>query len=118
MPVRNLTRNVKPTNDVWFTCDHWTRKMLPIGQVGPYQLDETVEAYELRIYDSTNTTLTRTKTISAEGTGSPTLRAGWFLPYTAAEQTADGYTPGVSAIWCEIEQVGDNGAGPSERQQV
>jgi hypothetical protein len=118
MPVRDLARNVKPSNDVWFTCTHWTRSMLPIAQVGPYVLDETVEAYELRIYDSTNTTLTRTKTISAEGTGSPTLRAGWYLPYTVAEQTADGYTPGVSSIWCEIEQVGDHGRGPAARIQV
>lgn len=111
MPVRDF--DLTGTTDRLFTMRHWTRQAMPIGSVGPFPLDEAFEGYRLRIFDPTGATLLRVKHRDARGTGSPTLASPTFA-YSAAEQTADGYTPGGSeTFWIELEQLGDFGTDTS-----
>lgn len=101
-----------------FTFAHWSRLRYPVGWTGPFQMDESFEEYVLRIYDPTNTDLKRVKTVTSRGTGAGKLRDRW-IDYPAAEQTADGYTPGASeTYWVEFAQVGEHGEGRTWRQEV
>ena len=101
-----------------FNLAHWSRAALPVGSQGPYPLDETFEEYVLRIYDPGNSTLKRTYTKTARGTGSRALRDA-FIDYPAADQITDGYTPsGSETYWIEVAQKGDHGEGRTWRQEV
>lgn len=101
------------TYDRNFLFDYWTRKQVPVGSGTPsQQLDESFEGYAVRIYDPTGVTLVRTKTISSLGTGSNRIRGDRSCPYLAAEQTADGYTPGPTTTFkVQRVQLGDFGEG-------
>lgn len=95
--------------DARFTTENWTRTNQPYGTLAPYPMDETVEAYRFTFWDPTGSTIKRTKTISAAGTGAAMLRDTW-VDYTAAEQTADGYTPsGSTSFWVSVQQLGTYG---------
>jgi hypothetical protein len=100
------------TGDRIFSFDHWTRLQSVPGSVAPYPLDESFEGYKVNFYDPTGATLLRTKTISAQNTGSTMIRGAREFTYTAAEQTADGYTPGPTETFkVERFQLGDFGDG-------
>jgi len=90
-----------------FTTEHWTKEHLPVGQLGPYSMDEPFEGYKFSIYDPTGTSVRRTKYVQANPTtGSSTLRDKW-VDYPASEQTADGYTPASNeTFWVEVQQIG------------
>lgn len=95
--------------DVRFTTENWSRLNLPLGALAPYPLDETFEAYRFTIYDPAGSAIKRTKTISAAGSGAAMLRDR-FVDYTAAEQTADGYTPsGSTSFYVSVQQLGTYG---------
>lgn len=113
MPGRLFETEVNvSTFDRTFTFDHWTRLQSPIGSGAPYALDESFEGYTVNFYNPAGTTLLRTKTISAQNTGSSNIRGAREFTYTAAEQTADGYTPGLATTFkVERFQLGDFGNG-------
>lgn len=107
-----LTELNVSTFDRTFLFDHWTRLQSPVGSGTPYPLDESFEGYTVNFYDPTGATLLRTKTISAQNTGSSNIRGAREFTYTAAEQTADGYTPGaLTTFKVERFQLGDFGNG-------
>jgi hypothetical protein len=107
-----LTELNVTTFDRTFLFDHWTRLQSPIGSGIPYPLDESFEGYTVNFYNPAGTTLLRTKTISAQNTGSSNIRGAREFTYTAAEQTADGYTPGPTETFkVERFQLGDFGNG-------
>lgn len=120
MPGRMFTTELNVTTfDRTFTFEPWTRMQSVIGSGGPYNLDETFEGYSVRIYDPTGVTLMRTKTISSGPTGANRLRGAAEVLYSAAEQTADGYTPSlVETFKCERVQLGDFGEGRSWMEDV
>jgi hypothetical protein len=120
MPGRMFSTEIDVgTYDRNFVFDYWTRKQTPVGNGGPYQLDESFEGYLVRIYDPTGVTLVRTKTISSLGTGSNRIRGDRSCPYTAAEQTADGYTPGLLTTFkVQRVQLGDFGEGRTWTETV
>jgi hypothetical protein len=103
---------------VRFGVNHRSRMNFAVGASYKVPLDESFEAYTLRIYNPANTTLMRTKNITSIGSGSNEIRDKW-MDYTPAEQTTDGYTPGASTMfWVEIEQDGQFGQGQTWRQQI
>jgi hypothetical protein len=117
-PVRDITKTINGSNDVRFTVDNWTRTNISISQVGPYPMDETYETYRFDLYDPTGTGLRYSRTISASGTGTPTLRDKW-VEFTSAEITLAGYTPGPSeTFFIDVVQVGDYGDSPSVLQEL
>lgn len=120
MPGRMFTTELDVvTNDRVFNFDNWTRLQGVVGSGGPYNLDESFEGYAVRIYDPTGATLMRTKTISSQTTGTNRIRGDRSVPYPAAEQTADGYTPGPSETFkVERVQLGDFGEGRSWMEDV
>jgi Putative phage tail protein len=113
MPGRMFTTEYDlTTSDRIFGFDHWTRLQAVPGSGTPYPMDESFEGYKVNFYDPTGTTLLRTKTISAQNTGSTMIRGAREFTYTAAEQTADGYTPGPTETFkVERFQLGDFGNG-------
>jgi hypothetical protein len=113
MPGRLFTTETAlVTFDRTFVFDHWTRLQSVPGSGTPYPLDESFEGYKVNFYDPTGLTLLRTKTISAQNTGSTMIRGAREFTYTAAEQTADGYTPGPTETFkVERFQLGDFGNG-------
>jgi hypothetical protein len=113
MPGRMFSTELDLTfYDRTFVFDHWTRLQAVPGSFGPYQLDESFEGYKVNFYDPTGVTLLRTKTISAQNTGSTMIRGAREFTYSAAEQTADGYTPGPTETFkVERFQLGDFGNG-------
>ena len=120
LPVRSVSKTISPTPfDARLEVDaHWSRAVLPLGTQPPHQMDEPFEAYRFDIYDPTGVTLQRSKTLTAQGSGSPTLRDKW-VTYTAAEQTADGYTPsGTETFWVDVVQIGEFGDSPSILEEI
>ena len=113
MPGRLFETELNVTTfDRTFVFDHWTRLQSPVGSGTPYPLDESFEGYTVNFYNPAGTTLLRTKTISAQNTGSSNIRGAREFTYTAAEQTADGYTPGaLTTFKVERFQLGDFGNG-------
>jgi hypothetical protein len=115
LPVRTLTKTIDPvTFDARLTVTHnWCRAVLPLGTQPPHPMDEPLEAYRFTIYDTAGKQVRRVKTITASGTGSNTIRDRW-IDYPAAEQSADGYTPGASTLFTvDVQQIGEFGLGPS-----
>lgn len=115
LPVRSVTKAISASPfDTRFTVDaHWTREVLPIGTQPPHAMDEPFEAYRFTFYDPTGTNPVRSKTLSAQGSGSTTLRDKW-VTYTAAEMTTDGYTPGATeTFFVDVVQIGQFGDSPS-----
>lgn len=115
LPVRTLTKTINPTTfSARFTVQYnWSRAVLPLGTQPPHPMDEPLEAYRFTIYDPAGLQVRRIKTITASGTGSNTIRDRW-IDYPAAEQSADGYTPGASTLFAiDVQQVGEYGLGPS-----
>ena len=107
------------TTDRTFNFENWTRLSEPVGQGGPFNLDESFEGYAVRIYDPTGVTLLRTKTITSQTTGTNRIRGDRSVPYPAAEQTADGYTPGPTETFkVERVQLGDFGEGRTWMEDV
>ena len=122
-PIREVTvdRGGSPF-DVVFTTFPWSRRNYPVGATGAYgagttyPIDDQSFSFELRIYDPTGVTLQRTKSYTAAPGADIT---GVDLPYTAAEQTADGYTPSaVETFVIEPVQIGDYGDGQVVRQEI
>lgn len=84
------------SNNITFTWQRRTRlSVRMIGALGiSVPLGEDAEAYELDVYaDGTYTTVVRTISASAE-----------TASYTAAQQTADGLTPG-DPVNCKLYQI-------------
>ena len=107
------------TYDRTFVFENWSRLQTVIGSGGPYNMDESFEGYAVRIYDPTGATLMRTKTISSQTTGTNRIRGDRSVPYPAAEQTADGYTPGPTETFkVERVQLGDFGEGRTWMEDV
>lgn len=107
------------TYDRTFVFENWTRLQTPVGSGGPFNLDESFEGYRVRIYNPSGTTLMRTKTISSQSTGTNRIRGDRSVPYPAAEQTADGYTPGaLTTFKVERMELGDFGEGRSWMETV
>ena len=107
------------TTDRTFGFDNWTRLSEPVGSGAPFPLDESFEGYAVRIYDPTGVTLMRTKTLTSQTTGTNRIRGDRSVPYPAAEQTADGYTPGPTETFkVERVQLGDFGEGRSWMEDV
>lgn len=117
--LRDLTKKYDAgTQAVTFTVANWTRTNIPPGTVGPYPLDEPHEAYLFTIYDPTGQTALRQITKTAQGSGAAVLRDPSIV-YTAAEQTADGYTPGPSeTFWVDVQQIGQYADSPSILQEI
>ena len=122
-PIREVTvdRGGSPF-DVVFGVFPWSRRNYPVGATGAYgagttyPIDDQSFSFELRIYDPTGVTLQRTKSYTAAPGADIT---GVDLPYTAAEQTADGYTPSaVETFVIEPVQIGDYGDGQVVRQEI
>lgn len=118
MPVRSIVKTIKPNNDVRFTVEHWTRTVRPLGNTGPYPLDEDFEEYRFDLYNEAGNAIARRRTKSARGTGSVALRDKW-IEFTAAEITAAGYTPGPGeTFWIDVAQLGNYGESPSVLQEL
>lgn len=124
LPIRKLVKTIGPSPfQVRFETEHWTKEHLPVGQVGPYSMDEPFEAYKVSIYDPSGNGVRRIKWLTATpATGTPTLRDK-FVDYTPAEQTADGYTPsGATTFVVDVQQVGFlgtvNGLSDSNKRTV
>lgn len=119
LPVRQLQKAIDPTPfDVRITVGaNWSRDVLPIGTQPPHPVDVLPEAYRFTLYDATGAQVRITRTVSAAGTGTPTLRDRWVV-FTAAEQTAAGYTPSSSTTFVvDVQQIGPGGLlGPSIKQ--
>lgn len=121
LPVRSVTKTIDPTTfTARFTIDaNWSRAVLPLGTQPPHPMDEPVESYRFTIYAAGSTNFSqvrRVQTITASATGSNTIRDRW-IEYTAAEQSADGYTPGPSTSFImQVEQIGEFGASPIYRK--
>lgn len=113
LPVRSVARTIDASNNAAVrVVYHWSRDVQPIGTQPPHAMDEPVEAYRFDFYTADGSKVARTKTITAQDSGSATLRDKW-VTYTASEQTQDGYTPGPSvAINVMVRQVGQFGIGP------
>lgn len=119
-PVRDISKAIGDSPyDVRFSFSHWTRQPLALGALGPYELDESYESYEFRIYSPNGLTLLRTFTLTAQGSGSSALRDR-FVDYPAADQVVDGYTPGpTETFWVDCVQIGDEQRyGPSNKQEL
>jgi hypothetical protein len=107
--------------DVVFTVFPWSRRNYPVGATGGvdggvFPIDDQAWKFELRIYDPTGVTLMRTKSYTA-APGADLF--GVDIPYTAAEQTTDGYTPsGTETFVLEPVQIGDYGDGRVVRQEI
>jgi hypothetical protein len=111
--VRDVTKTIDGSNNARIRFAHWTRQVLPLGNTGPYALDETHEEYRVELWDPTGTAIRRTRTVSARQSGSPALRDRW-VDFTSAELSAAGYTPGPSvSLWLNVVQIGDHGEGPA-----
>ena len=120
LPVRSLTKTIGAAPyDVRFTvAAHWCREVLPLGKQPPHPMDEPSEEYRFDIYNPAGSTLVRQKHLKTKGGGSNSLRDPW-VTYTAAEQTADGYTPsGSETFWVDCVQVGQYGEGPSIKAEI
>ena len=114
LPVRWATTTIHPTtfSARLLVRANWCRAVLPVFAQPPHPMDEPFESYRFTIYDPTGRFVRRVRTITASQTGSNTLRDRW-IDYTAAEQSADGYTPGPSTfIIFTVQQVGQYGIGP------
>jgi hypothetical protein len=106
--LRRLDKTIFATPfNARFTTEHWTKDHLPVGQLGPYSMDEPFEGYKFSIYDPTGTSIRRTKYVQANPTtGSSTLRDKW-VEYPASEQSQDGYVPASNeTFWVEVQQIG------------
>lgn len=120
LPVRAIQKTIgaSPYDAELEVVAHWSREVLPLGTQPPHAMDEPFEAYRFDIYDPTGATLLRSKTLTAQGSGSPNLRDK-FVTYTAAEQTTDGYTPsGSETFWVDVVQIGQFGDSPSILQEI
>ncbi len=121
LPVRSVTKTIGSSPfDARFTIDaHWCRQILDLGAQPPHPMDEPTEGYLFTIYDPTGANAVRTFQLTVQPTtGSPTLRDKWF-DYTAAMQTADGYTPsGSETFWIDVQQIGEFGLSPSIKQEL
>jgi len=120
LPVRSVTKAIGGSPfDVRFTvAAHWCRQVLPLGTQPPHPMDEQFEAYRFTLWDVTGTQIRHVRDITAEGTGSPTLRDKW-VTFTAAEQTAAGYTPsGAETFHIDVQQIGTFGLSPSIKQEL
>jgi hypothetical protein len=121
LPVRSISKTIGSAPfDARFTVNyHWNREVQVIGTQPPHPLDEPREGYRLTIYDPTGSVIKRVMTKQAQPTtGSPALRDKWF-DYTAAQQTADGYTPSaIETFVIDIQQIGNFGLGPSIKQEI
>lgn len=120
---RRLTKTIGGSPyDADLETENESRAPLPLGQVGPYPMAETFEEYEFRIYDPTGSAVRRIKRISTRTVngvvGSSNLRDR-FVTYTAAEQTADGYTPsGSTSFVVDVVHVGDYGRSTPYKRTV
>jgi hypothetical protein len=120
---RRITKTIGGSPyDATLETENETRFPLPLGTVGPYPMNEPFEEYLFRIYDPTGSTIRRVKRISTRTVngvvGSPNLRDR-FVTYTAAEQTADGYTPsGSTSFVVDVVHVGQFGSSTSYKRTV
>ena len=116
--LRDITKSIGASPfDVTFTAAHWTRTNIDVGAVGPYPLDEPFEAYRFTLHHASgNGQAMYVRTKSAQGSGANTLRDP-SVTFTAAEQTAAGYTPSASTtFYIDVQQVGQFGVSPSTYQ--
>lgn len=120
LPVRSVTKTIgaNPYPVRFEVAANWTRRILPVGDQGPHSVDEPVEAYRFTVYDPTGTIQRATFDVSADRTGSGTLRDR-YIDIEAADLTTYGYTPsGSETFWVDVQQVGEYGVGPSIKQEL
>lgn len=103
----NLRRSTDASNNITLTWDRRTRSSVtfPPGSGADVPLFEASEAYSIDVY-SNNTFATVVRTLSA---------AAPSCTYTAAQQTADGLTPGA-AVNVRVYQVSANAGRGSPLQ--
>lgn len=90
----------------------WTRPANAFSEIG--NLDES---YRITIYDPTGSWPVRTITVETP-LGSSRIR-DLYIDYSAADQTADGYTPGpAETFYVDVQLVGDFGLGPTVLQEI
>jgi hypothetical protein len=117
-PVRDVTKTINGTTSVRFEVDHWTRRAVQVGSVGPYPLDEPYEEYRIDLWSEAGTAIVYRRTITSRGTGSPTLRDKW-VDFSEAECTAAGYTLGPGeTFWVDVVQTGDYGESRSNLRSI
>lgn len=106
----------QPTITKWIDGDNIVRFM-----VGDDNVDvqwQQWEVYRFTLYDPTGATVKNVKTLSSKLSGSSRLRDRW-VEYTAAEQTAAGYTPDpLETFWIDVIQVGDYDNSTSNKQEL
>lgn len=116
--TRKIVKTIKPSNDIKIETDNDTRRVLRLGAVGPYPMDESFEQYRFTLYDSAFSSISLQKFLTANGSGSATLR-NKSVVFTAAELTTAGYTPGPSlSINIDVQQVGDYGDSDGQPQTI
>lgn len=116
-PLRKLTKTIGASPyPVTLTAEHWTRTIITAGAVGPYPMDDPPETYKFRLYNVGGGFIEYERTVTANGSGSSTLRDA-EATFTAAELTAAGYAPGASlSVVVDCVQVNQYGDGPSVLQ--
>lgn len=98
-----------------------TRLNVPLGSSGPFPFDESFEEFILTLYtDGTYASVAGTLTFTSRTGGvaiTQRLLSRTTL-YTAAMQTADGFTPTITpgTLYYGVKQVGDFGGGAASRE--
>jgi hypothetical protein len=116
--VTHLTASRNGSNDITIG---WTRRSRAIARVlgpTPFPLAEASEAYEVDILDGPGGSVLRTITSTASANGSVVTPSTQSCVYDAADQTADGLTPGA-AVDVRIYQLSAAvGRGKFKEQEV
>jgi hypothetical protein len=115
MPVRDvdLVVGAGPNYDLTVKANHWTRRVYPLGFVGPYPLDDQPEGYRFRLFNLSNPTIIDFENTVIGSGGAPTLRDR-ETTFFGADLIAAGYTPGpLVSVYLDVQQIGTFGFGPS-----
>lgn len=107
-----------PNYDIKLETDNWTRRLFPLGYVGPYPLDDLPEGYRIRLYNSSNPAIIEFEDTLVGSSGSPTLRDK-FTEFFSSDLIAAGYTPGAAlSIRVDIQQFNQYGFSLSAKRLV
>ncbi len=107
-----------PNYDIKLETDNWTRRLFPLGYVGPYPLDDLPEGYRIRLYNASNPAIIEFEDTLVGTSGSPTLRDK-FTNFSSSDLIAAGYTPGAALnIRVDIQQFNQYGFSLSAKRLV
>lgn len=111
LPPWSYTETIEANDDITIETNHRSRITFPIG-INVQHLFEPNEAYEFALIGRVSGVPEVTKILTAQGSGSSTLRDK-FVTFTVADLTAAGHTPangytlGTTLIgFIEVRQVG------------